>query len=63
MKKYLFICIFFLAFNLSSNEVTFVDVKELNDSSIEVSYKIAKGKLINKIKNNLTHIKKINEKK
>ena len=42
MKKYLFICIFFLAFNLSSNEVTFVDVKELNDSSIEVSYKLDK---------------------
>ncbi len=30
--------------------------------SIEVAYKIAKGKLINKIKKNLNHTKKINEK-
>ena len=31
--------------------------------SVEVSYKIAKGKLIDQIKSNLVHIKNINEKK
>ena len=30
--------------------------------SVELSYKIAKGKLIEKIKENLSHIKTLNEK-
>ena len=42
MRNYLFICIFILAINLLSNEVKFVDVKELSDSSLEITYKLDK---------------------
>ena len=42
MRNYLFICIFTLASNLLSNEVKFVDVKELSDSSLEITYKLDK---------------------